>query len=97
MRREGGKERGEGNRDISKGLAYLRAPSLLVDFGTSLTPTREKENRERVGESAGLAKKFVRLMNTLFNKVLGENEKMRLLFLLRTERPFWPTQYNRGE
>ena len=25
--------------------------------------------------SIGLAKKFIQLMNTLFNKVLGENEK----------------------
>ena len=32
----------------------------------------------------GLAKIFVWLMNTLFNKVLGENEKC-LLFLLKTE------------
>ena len=31
-------------------------------------------------------------MNTLFNKVLGENEK-GLLFLLKTKRTFWPTQY----
>ena len=28
----------------------------------------------------GLAKKFVRLRNTLFNKVLGENEKRSLIF-----------------
>ena len=35
---------------------------------------------------------FVWLMNTLFNKVLGENEK-GLLFLLKTKRTFWPTQY----
>ena len=32
----------------------------------------------------GLAKKFARLMNTLFNKVLGENEKC-VLFLLKTK------------
>ena len=31
-------------------------------------------------------------MNTLFNKVLGENEKC-VLFLLKTERIFWPAQY----
>ena len=40
----------------------------------------------------GLAKKFIRLMNMLFDKVLGENEKC-LLFLLKTEETFWPTQY----
>ena len=39
----------------------------------------------------GLAKKFIRLINILFNKVLGENEVS--YFLLKTERTFWPTQY----
>ena len=36
--------------------------------------------------------KSVWLMNMLFNKVLGENEKC-LLFLLETEQTFWPIQY----
>ena len=40
----------------------------------------------------GLAKKFIQLMNTLFGKVLGENEKC-LLFLFKTEWTFWPIQY----
>ena len=31
-------------------------------------------------------------MNKLFNKVLDENEKMCLLFLLKEQRNFWPTQ-----
>ena len=38
-----------------------------------------------------LAKKFVWLVNTLFNKILGENEKCA--FLLNTERTSWSTQY----
>ena len=42
----------------------------------------------------GLAKKFVRLVNTSFNKILGENEKC-LLLLLKTEGTSWPTQYIR--
>ena len=42
----------------------------------------------------GLAKKVIQLMNTLFNEVLGENEKC-LLLLLKTERTFWPIQYYR--
>ena len=32
-------------------------------------------------------------MNTLFNKVLGENEKCVFYFYLKTEGNFWPTQY----
>lgn len=35
---------------------------------------------------------FAQLMNT-FTKLLGENEKY-VLFLLKTEWSFWPTQYN---
>ena len=30
---------------------------------------------------------------TLFNKVLGENEKYAFHFYLKTERAFWSTQY----
>ena len=33
----------------------------------------------------GLAKKFVRLVTTLFNKVLSENEKF--VFLLKADEP----------
>ena len=40
----------------------------------------------------GFPKKFVRLMITLFNKFLGENE-IRLLFLLKIKQTFWPIQY----
>ena len=32
-------------------------------------------------------------MNTLFNKVLGENEICVFYFDLKTEGTFWPTQY----
>ena len=32
-------------------------------------------------------------MNTLFNKVLGENEEYVFYFYLKTEGTFWPTQY----
>ena len=42
-------------------------------------------------ENIGLARKFVVLVNPMFNTILGENEKC-LLFLLKTERTFWPTQ-----
>ena len=48
----------------------------------------------REGEKSfyvGLAKSFVRLVNTLFNTVLGEDEKC--LFLFKTERTFWPAPY----
>ena len=31
-------------------------------------------------------------MNTLFSKVLGENEKCAFCFYLKTEGTFWPTQ-----
>ena len=31
-------------------------------------------------------------VNTLFNKVLGENEKCVFYFYLKTEGTFWPTQ-----
>ena len=41
--------------------------------------------------SIGLAKKFVWLVHMLFNKVLHENERY-VLFLLKTEQTFWPTQ-----
>ena len=40
----------------------------------------------------GLTKKFVRLVNILFNKVLGKNKK-RVLFLLKIEWTFWQTWY----
>ena len=43
-------------------------------------------------QCTGLAKKFVWLMNMLFNKVHCENEKC-LLFLPKTKQTFWPTQY----
>ena len=33
------------------------------------------------------------MMNTLFNKVLGENEKCVFYVYLKTEDTFWPTQY----
>ena len=33
------------------------------------------------------------MVNTLFNKVLGENEKCAFYFYFKTERTFWPTQY----
>ena len=39
---------------------------------------------KRVTPNIGLAKKFVWLVNMLFNRVLHENEKC-LLFLLKTE------------
>ena len=32
-------------------------------------------------------------MDTLFNKVLVENEKCVFYFYLKTEGTFWPTQY----
>ena len=34
-------------------------------------------------------------MNTLFNKVLGENEKCAFYFYLKTEGTFWPTSIKR--
>ena len=36
----------------------------------------------------GLAKKFVRLMNTLFNKILGENETCVFYFYLKLNKLF---------
>ena len=33
------------------------------------------------------------MVNTLFNKVLGEDEKS-VSFYLKTKGTFWPTQYN---
>ena len=39
-----------------------------------------------------MAKKFIWLVDTLFNKILGENEKC-VLFLLKTEQNFWSTQH----
>ena len=33
-------------------------------------------------------------MNTLFSKVLGENEKCVFYIYLKTKGTFWPTQYN---
>ena len=33
------------------------------------------------------------MVNTLFNKVLGENEKQVFYFYLKTEGIFGPTQY----
>ena len=33
------------------------------------------------------------MVNTLFNKVLGENEKYVFYFYLKTEGTFWQTQY----
>ena len=33
------------------------------------------------------------MMNTLFNKGLGENQKCVLYFYLKTKGIFWPTQY----
>ena len=32
-------------------------------------------------------------VNTLFNKVLGENEECVFYFCLKTKGTFWPTQY----
>ena len=34
------------------------------------------------------------MVNTLFNRVLGENEKCVFYFYLKTEGTFWPNQYN---
>ena len=33
------------------------------------------------------------MVNTLFNKVLGENEQCVFYFYIKTEGTFWPTQY----
>lgn len=42
-------------------------------------------------QCTALARKFVQLMNMLFNKVHCENGKC-LLVLLKTEQTFWPAQ-----
>ena len=42
----------------------------------------------RVCLCTGWAKTFVRLMNTLFNKVLGENEKCAFYFYLKPKELF---------
>lgn len=41
-----------------------------------------------MAESLGLAKKFVWLVNTLFNKVLAENEKYVFYFYLKPNEHF---------
>ena len=33
------------------------------------------------------------MVNTLFNKILGENEKLVFYLYLKTEGTFWSTQY----
>ena len=37
------------------------------------------------------------MVNTLFNKVLGENEKCVFYFYLKAEGTFWSTQYDPRE
>ena len=54
--------------------SFISLRTLILYFGLSCNTIR-------------LAKKFVWLMNTLFNQVLGENEKC-LLFSLKTEWTF---------
>ena len=54
--------------------SFISLRTLILYFGLSSNTIR-------------LAKKFVWLMNTLFNQVLGENEKC-LLFSLKTEWTF---------
>ena len=51
--------------------------------------------RISMNRNIGLAKKFVWLVNALFNKVLGENEKKKKVsyFLLKTAQIFWLSQY----
>lgn len=39
-----------------------------------------------------MAEKFIQLVNTLFTKVLGENEKCSLV-LPKAGQTFWSTQY----
>ena len=51
----------------------------------------ENQFTSRKNTAIGLAKKFVQLVNTLFNKDLRESEKC--LFLLKAPLTFWPTQY----
>ena len=48
-----------------------------------------------MNRNIGLAKKFIWLVNALFNKALGENEKKKNVpyFLLKTEQTFWLSQY----
>ena len=41
-----------------------------------------------MAESLGLAKKFIWLVNTLFNKVLAENEKYVFYFYLKLNEHF---------
>ena len=41
-----------------------------------------------MAESLGLAKKFIWLVNTLFNKVLAENEKYVFYFYLKPNKRF---------
>ena len=42
-----------------------------------------------MAESLGLAKKFIWLVNTLFNKVLAENEKYVFYFYLKIKGNIW--------
>ena len=73
-------------------ISKPRSQGFSPMFSYSFSCYRESSEAFWVNFCIGLAKKFVRLVNTLFNTVLGENEKC-LLFLLKTKWAFWPTQY----